>query len=71
MEALASALAAAGVVASLNKIKDAIFECLAASAAFESAVAGVAKTTNLSKSDISDMAKSLQNMALEIPIATN
>lgn len=71
VDALAAALAAAGITASLNKIKEALYACIRASAEYESALAGVQKTTNLSEKELSEMSDAFKAMALEIPLATN
>ena len=68
---LASALAAAGVVASLKEIAEELHRCVDASIEFESAMAGVAKTTNLSGDDLTRMGESFKQMSTEMPIAAN
>lgn len=66
---LAQALAAAGVVASIKEIAEALMECVDASIEFESAMAGVAKTTNLSGDDLAQMGDTFKQMSTEMPIA--
>lgn len=68
VNALAEALISAGVVAGLNQIKDALMSCINASIAFESAMAGVAKTTDLSESELADMGNAIKDLTLTMPI---
>lgn len=68
IDGLASALAAAGVVASLKEIADALKACVEASIDFESAMAGVAKTTNLSQDELARMGESIKELTLTVPV---
>lgn len=70
VDALASALAAAGIAATVKEIAEALMAAVQASREFESAMAGVAKTTNLSGSDLADMGESIKGMSLDIPLTT-
>lgn len=65
---LYDALAAAGVIAALKKTADALRDCVDASVEFESAMAGVQKTTNLSDEEISAMGDAIQDLATRIPV---
>lgn len=67
---LASALAAAGVAATLKEIAGAIKECVDASIAFESAVTGVYKTVDGTADQLAEISNGIKQMATEIPPAT-
>lgn len=69
MAQLGSVLAAAGVVKAFKALVDAMEACISASIAFESAMTGVAKTTDLTKGELDDMAESLQRLSVEIPLS--
>lgn len=68
---LAQALIAAGLTRSLKEIAQVLQECSKASIEFESAMAGVAKTTDLSPSELDDMAKSLLDLSTQMPMAAS
>ena len=70
MDALASALAAAGVMEALGKIKDALKACTDSSIEFESAMAGVAKTSDMSAAELDAMGQSILDMSKTIPMTT-
>lgn len=70
MEALATALAAAGVMEALGKIKDALKACTDSSIEFESAMAGVAKTSDMSAAELDAMGQSILDMSKTIPMTT-
>lgn len=70
VEALAGALAAAGITASLKEIADAIMACLNASKTFESAMAGVAKTTDMTDAQLAQMGEEIQKLSETIPLTT-
>lgn len=70
VDALSSALAAAGMSAALGKLKDLFDECTQASMDFESAMTGVAKTTDLSDAELARMTDSIRDMSTEIPAST-
>ena len=59
-------LAAAGVVATLKEIADALIACVEASIDFESAMAGVAKTTNLSQDELARNGRIHQGINLDL-----
>ncbi len=67
---LAQVLAASKVWEQVQKIADALMECVDASIEFESAMAGVAKTTDLSDSELSAMSEQIKELSTEIPITT-
>lgn len=67
IDTLAVALANAGITESLEKIRDALVACVDASIEFESAMAGVAKTTDLSDDELKAMGDALQEMSTRIP----
>ena len=70
VEALSSALAALGISALLGKVKDAFVECTRASMEFEGAMTGVAKTTDLSDAELSNMSDAIMEMSTRIPATT-
>lgn len=67
IDTLAVALANAGITEALEKIRDALAACVDASIEFESAMAGVAKTTDLSDDELKAMGDALQEMSTRIP----
>lgn len=67
---LSAALAAAGVAATLKEISEALIACVQASIQFESAMAGVAKTTDLSSDELAAMGETIKAITLDIPITT-
>lgn len=67
-DALTDALAAAGVIVALRKTADALEGCVDASVEFESAMAGVAKTTDLSSDELERLGDSFKAMSTEMPI---
>lgn len=70
IEALSTALAAAGVAATVKEIAEALRECCDASIEFESAMAGVAKTNDLSEAELAQMSDSIKEMSERIPLTT-
>lgn len=70
IEALSAALAAAGVAATVKEIAEALKACCDASIEFESAMAGVAKTTDLSEVELAQMSDSIKEMSERIPLTT-
>ena len=70
IDALAAALAAAGVVGTLKEIAEGIKACLDASIEFESAMTGVAKTTDLSGEELAVMSEKIQELSQRIPLTT-
>lgn len=70
IDALASALAAAGVAGSLKEIAGAIKACLDSSIEFETAMTGVAKTTDMSGEELAAMSKQIQELSQRIPLTT-
>lgn len=69
-DTLRDALAAAGVIAALQKTAEALEACIDASAEFESAMAGVAKTTDMTEAELGDMADAIQALSTRIPATT-
>ena len=65
-----SVLAAAGISAALKEIKEGFDECVQASMDFESAITGVAKTTDLTDEELADMSDAIKAMSTEIPAST-
>lgn len=63
-------LAAAGIAVTLKAIYSALKECAAASIEFESAMAGVAKTTDMTDGELDVMGEAIKQMATQIPITT-
>lgn len=70
VDAVSSVLAAAGISALLNEIKQSFEECAQASMDFESAMTGVAKTTDLTDEELADMSDAIKAMSTEIPAST-
>ena len=67
VDAVSSVLAAAGISAALKEIKEGFDECVQASMDFESAITGVAKTTDLTDGELADMSDAIKAMSTEIP----
>ena len=70
VDAVSSVLAAAGISAALKEIKEGFDECVQASMDFESAITGVAKTTDLADEELADMSDAIKAMSTEIPAST-
>lgn len=70
VDAVSSVLAAAGISAALKEIKEGFDECVQASMDFESAITGVAKTTDLTDEELADMSDAIKAMSTEIPATT-
>ena len=70
VDAVSSVLAAAGISAALKEIKEGFDECVQASMDFESAITGVAKTTDLTDEELADMSDAIKAMSTEIPAST-
>jgi TP901 family phage tail tape measure protein len=71
IEGLAAALAAAGLAAAINEIVDALKACSEASIGFESAMAGVAKTTELSQDELAAMGEAIKEITLTVPVTAS
>ncbi len=69
-EALQEALVAAGITKVLKEILNYISECTEAAIEFESAMTGVAKTTDMSEAELAAISEEIQNLSTEIPITT-
>ena len=67
---LKDALAAAGLIAALKEVAEGFKECADSSIEFESAMAGVAKTTDLSEVELQGMASEIKRLSTEIPVTT-
>ena len=70
VDAVSGVLAAAGIAALLKEIKQGFDECAQASMDFESAMTGVAKTTDLTDEELADMSDAIKAMSTEIPAST-
>lgn len=70
-DAVAAALVASGLKKSFREISDALKSCVDASVDFESAMAGVAKTTDLSDTELEQMGESIKKLTTEIPITAS
>lgn len=70
VDALSAALGAAGLATALEKAKDLLVGCVEASVEFESAMAGVAKTTDMTDVELAAMGDEFQEMATRIPLTT-
>lgn len=71
VEAMASTLVAAGIKKTFEEIVDVLYDAITASREFESALTGVAKTTNMTGKPLEDMSDRLKQMSLDIPEAAN
>lgn len=71
LETMASVLAAAGINRALGEIAGELRECVDASLAFESTMAGVQRTVGGSETEIAAMGDSFKEMSTQIPITTN
>ena len=69
IEALGLAIMASGVKQGLKEIKDAMVDCINASATFEAALTGVAKTTSMSGQTLVDFGEALKEMSTRIPMS--
>ncbi len=67
---MAQALAAAGVVASIKAITEALMESINASMEWESAFAGVIKTVDGTDAQLAKIADGIKEMSLNIPAST-
>ena len=68
--ALASALVAAGVVAGLKKVTEALHECVDASIEFESAITGVYKTVDGTDEQLQAISDGIKELSTVIPVST-
>lgn len=64
---LKNALVAAGLIAALKATAEALEACVKESVEYESAMAGVAKTTDLSSDELDAMGDAIQELATKIP----
>lgn len=69
--AVHEAIAAAGIATALKEIYQYYAECSQAAMDFESAITGVAKTTDLTEEELSAMSDSVKEMSTEIPATTD
>lgn len=67
VDALAAALAAAGVTKSVEEIAQALWDCIEASVGFESAITGVYKTVNGTPEQLRAIADGIKVMTTTIP----
>lgn len=68
--AVHEAIVAAGIAAALKEIYEYFSDCSQASMDFESAITGVAKTTDLTDSELATMSDSIKALSTEIPATT-
>lgn len=71
MNTLAATITAAGIVEGIRTIGQALASCAQSSISFESAMTGVAKTTNLTGTELEAMGEAVKTMSTEIPMAAN
>ena len=64
------AIVAAGIAVALKEIYEYFASCAQASMDFESAMTGVAKTTDLTDEELADMSDAIKAMSTEIPATT-
>lgn len=67
-EQIGQALAAAGITVAIREAAQYFADCAQASMDFETAVTGVAKTTNLTDEELAAMADSIRSLSTEIPV---
>ena len=67
---LASAIMMSGAKAAVDALTESIKECIDASADFNQALTGVAKTTNLSGDNLTQFGERLKDLATKIPLTT-
>ena len=70
IDLVAAALVAGKLKEGLRDIANALTECVDASVEFESAMAGVAKTTDMSDEELKSMGDQIKQLSTEIPITT-
>lgn len=68
--AVQQAIVAAGIAKALQEIYESFIACIDASVEFESAMTGVAKTTDLTDQEFAAMSESVKKMSTEIPATT-
>lgn len=68
--AAGQALVAAGITVGLKKIAEAYGMAIEASMVFESAMTGIAKTTDMSDAELAAMGQEIKTMSTDIPIVT-
>lgn len=66
-QAVQQAIAAAGITTALKEIYEYFADCAEASMDFESAMTGVAKTTDLTDKELADMSSAIRDMSTEMP----
>lgn len=69
--AIGQAIVAAGIVAALKELAEYLAQCVEASMEFESAMTGVAKTTDMTDVELSSMAAEFKRLSTEIPLAAS
>ncbi|NMA36990.1 MAG: phage tail tape measure protein, partial [Papillibacter sp.] len=70
IDSISTAFTAAGLIKLFKETADVIKECAEASIEFESAMTGVAKTTDLSDAELAALSDELKSLATVIPVAT-
>ncbi len=68
LDALSSALVSAGIVKGLKELADAFIACAQASIAYESAMTGVEKTTDLTDKELDAISESFKELSRDIPM---
>ena len=69
--AVHEAIVAAGIATALKEVYEYFADCAQASMDFESAMTGVAKTTDFTDEELAAMSESIQEMSTEIPATTD
>ena len=70
LDAVAAAVAAAGLDQAFDKVLDAMKACIDKSMEFESAMTGVFKTVDMTLEEEAQLAQDIRKMAEEIPVST-
>jgi len=68
LDALSTALVSAGIVRGLKEMADAFIACAQASIAYESAMTGVEKTTDLTDKELDAISDSFKELSSDIPM---
>lgn len=70
LSALETALMTSGVVEGIENLRDVLSDCVDTSKEFETAMAGVSRTTGLSGAELDSMGETLKKLSTELPITS-
>lgn len=71
IDALAVALATAGIAGTIKEIAEMLYQCIDASISLESAMTGVAKTTDLTQKELTHLKTRFQDLSTIIPLSAS